>query len=131
MDMLPTTALPILCLRSPRFLLSMYASILRTRNAGRRLFIACEMAFRFSRQPRQNFTSSLFCNPHFGQYIYLIQAAAEPSLVPMRRSHMKGAIGSAPKSLLSTFQSLGRHQDFSCCLMLASRCSVVNSVALA
>src|SRR5437660_6656527 len=65
----PMTPLPILSLRSRRFLLSIYASIFLARNAGRRLVIACEMTLRFSPQPRQNFGSSLFCMPHFGQYI--------------------------------------------------------------
>src|SRR5438552_11303232 len=67
----PPNAPPMLCRRSRRFLFSMYASIFLARNAGRRLVIACEMRFRSSPQPRQNFISSLFWIPHFGQYICL------------------------------------------------------------
>ena len=70
----PETALAILSLRIREFLRSKYASILLARITGRRLVMACEITFRFSPQPRQNFVSSLFCIPHLGQYILVIQA---------------------------------------------------------
>jgi hypothetical protein len=54
----------------------MYASILFARNAGRRIDIACEIAFKFSPQPRQNLDSSSFSIPHLGQNIYAITTLA-------------------------------------------------------
>src|SRR5438132_1286877 len=88
MDRHPKTVRPILSRRSPAFRRSIYVSILRTRNAGRRLVIACETTFRFSPQLRQNFVSSLFWNPHFGQYIQ--QTPTEPLVGDVTRVRTSG-----------------------------------------
>src|SRR5207237_10084445 len=61
-----------LSLRNRSFLRIKYTSTLLTRITGRRLDMACNPTFSFSPQPRQNFVSSLFWIPHFGQYIEVI-----------------------------------------------------------
>ena len=80
----------ILSRRSRSFLRSKYASTLVANITGNRLDMTCEIALRFSPQPRQNFVSPLSCIPHLGQYIKIVQTraiyrnyAAALSIVPM------------------------------------------------